>query len=174
MEFVIWGFHARFYREECVKLARFSWAPMRCSALAVGLLVATAAALRPPPARRGISRRAAIFSAGSAATSCLLSHPAFAGAAPAAARPHTACASRSCVATDAGADREIAALTKKIAADEEDLIEDRKVISQPRPLRSTVQRAAVQGVADAPPSPARCMYPRLLCASATPCTAAAL
>jgi uncharacterized protein YlxW (UPF0749 family) len=76
-----------------------------CRALAVGLLVAMAAALRPPPARRGISRRAAIFSAGSAATSCLLSHPAFA---------------------DAGADREIAALTKKIAADEEDLIEDRK------------------------------------------------
>ena len=172
MEFVIWGFHARFYREECVKLARFSWAPMRCNALTVGLLVATAAALRPPPARRGISRRAAIFSAGSAATSCLLSHPAFAGAAPAAARPHTACASRSCVATDAGAEREIAALTKKIAADEEDLIEDRKVISPH--TRSTVQRAAVQGVADAPPSPARCMHPRLLCASATPCTAAAL
>ena len=79
-----------------------------CCALAVGLLVATAAALRPPPASPGrgaISRRAAIVSAGSAATSCLLSHPAFA---------------------DDGNAREIAALTKKIAKDEEDLLEDRK------------------------------------------------
>ena len=58
-------------------------------------------------------------------------------AAPAHRCPRTACASRSCVPTDAG-DREIAALTKKIAADEEDLLEDRKVISHhahsaPRP-----------------------------------------
>ena len=58
-------------------------------------------------------------------------------AAPAAG-PRTACGSLSCVATDDGNAREIAALTKKIAKDEEDLLEDRKVISHhaPRPPRS--------------------------------------
>ena len=59
-----------------------------CLLLLVGLLVATAAALRAPAASPG--RRAAIFSAGSAVTSCLLSRPAFAGgaAAPSAVPAH--------------------------------------------------------------------------------------
>ena len=117
-----------------------------CSLRVVGLLVATAAALRPPAASPG--RRAAIFSAGSAVTSCLLSHPAFAGgaAAPSAARTPPARAHARALPTDADADREIAALTKKIAADEASLVEDRKVIlhharsTSPAPPRSCLTR----------------------------------
>ena len=116
-----------------------------CLLVVVGLLVATAAALRAPAASPG--RRAAIFSAGSAVTSCLLSRPAFAGgaAAPSAARTPPAPHARA-LPTDAEADREIAALTKKIAADEASLVEDRKVIlrhtrsTSPAPPRSCLAR----------------------------------
>ena len=117
-----------------------------CSLLLVGLLLATAAAaLRAPAASPG--RRAAIFSAGSVVTSCLLSRPAFAGgaAAPSAARTPPAPHARA-LPTDADADREIAALTKKIAADEASLVEDRKVIlhharsTSPAPPRSCLTR----------------------------------
>ena len=117
-----------------------------CLLLVVGLLVATAAALRAPAASPG--RRAAIFSAGSAVTSCLLSRPAVAGgaAAPSAARTPPARAHARALPTDADADREIAALTKKIAADEASLVEDRKVIlrharsTSPAPPRSCLAR----------------------------------
>ena len=100
------------------RLARFRVEAMRsCCLLVVGLQVATAAALRAPAASP--SRRAAILSAGSAVTSCLLSRPAFAGgaAAPSAARTPPARDHARALPTDADDDREIAALTKKIAAD---------------------------------------------------------
>ena len=117
-----------------------------CLLLLVGLLVATAAALTAPAASPG--RRAAIFSAGSAVTSCLLSRPAVAGgaAAPSAARTPPARAHARALPTDADADRKIAALTKKIAADEASLVEDRKVIlhharyTSPAPPRSCLTR----------------------------------
>ena len=106
-----------------------------CSVLVVGLLVATAAALRPPAASPG--RRAAIFSAGSAVTSCLLPRPGVCRWRCCAHRcPHAGPHARA-LPTDADADREISALTKKIAIDEGKPSRRSQGDLAPRPLHLT-------------------------------------